>query len=139
VGLGTATPAAQFEVNGTEDVRNTLTLFPNGSAPTLTVNGTAFNVSNTGLLSFVSGQTFPDAGTITGVVAGTDLTGGGNNGNVTLNLDITKVPQLATANSFTGNQAVNGNVSATQLISTVATGTSPGLRADKDVREGSSL
>ena len=39
--------------------------------------------------------------TITGVTAGTDLTGGGNSGNVTLNLDTTKVPTLAGANTFT--------------------------------------
>ena len=52
-------------------------------------------------------------GGITGVTAGTDLTGGGTSGNVTLNLDTTKVPQLATANVFTGNQTVTGNVIAT--------------------------
>jgi hypothetical protein len=55
-------------------------------------------------------------GTITGVTAGTDLTGGGKTGNVTLNLDITKVPQLATANTFTGDQTVNGNLSATETV-----------------------
>lgn len=42
-------------------------------------------------------------GTITGVTAGTDLTGGGTSGKVTLNVDTTKVPQLAAANTFTGN------------------------------------
>jgi hypothetical protein len=86
VGLGTATPAAQLDVNGTEDIRNTLTLFPNGSAPTLTVNGTALSVSNTGLVSFVSGQTFPGTGTITGVTtaSGSGLTGGGTSGNLNL-------------------------------------------------------
>jgi len=56
------------------------------------------------------------AGTITGVTAGTDLTGGGSSGNVTLNLDTTKVPQLAVANTFTGSQTVNGNLSATGLV-----------------------
>jgi hypothetical protein len=38
---------------------------------------------------------------ITGVTAGTDLTGGRKSGNVTLDLDTTKVPRLATANTFT--------------------------------------
>src|SRR5207245_6996424 len=57
------------------------------------------------------------AGTNTGVTAGTDLTGGGSSGKVTLNLDITKVPQLNTANNFTGNQAVTGNISAIGAIS----------------------
>ena len=55
-------------------------------------------------------------GTITGVTAGTDLLGGGTSGNVTLNLDTTKVPQLNAANTFTGNQTVNGNLSATGLV-----------------------
>ncbi len=55
-------------------------------------------------------------GQITGVTAGTDLTGGGTSGNVTLNLNTAKVPQLATANTFTGNQTVNGNLSATGSV-----------------------
>ena len=54
--------------------------------------------------------TLKGSGTITGVTAGTDLTGGGTSGAVTLNVDTTKVPQLAAANTFTGNQTVNGNV-----------------------------
>jgi hypothetical protein len=55
-------------------------------------------------------------GTITGVTPGRDMTGGGTSGNVTLGLDVTKVPELAAANTFTGNQTVNGNVSATGLV-----------------------
>jgi hypothetical protein len=168
LGIATTTPAALLDINGTSDLRNTLTLFPNGSAPTLSVNGTAFEVSNTGLVGFVKGQTFPGTGTITGVTTasgsglsgggttgtlslsllktcatgqllqwngnawvcatagtgtitgvtpGTDLTGGGTSGNVTLNLDTTKVPQLNSANTFTGNQAVTGNLSASGSIS----------------------
>ena len=50
-------------------------------------------------------------GTIAGVTAGTDLTGGGTAGIVTLNLDTTKVPQLIANNSFTGNESVTGNLS----------------------------
>jgi hypothetical protein len=46
-------------------------------------------------------------GTITGVTAGTDLTGGGTAGKVTLNLDTTKVPQLSSANTFTGSQSLS--------------------------------
>jgi hypothetical protein len=56
-------------------------------------------------------------GTITGVTAGTDLTGGGSSGNVTLNLNTANVPLLAAANTFTGNQAVNGNLTATGSVS----------------------
>ncbi len=55
-------------------------------------------------------------GTITGVTAGTDLTGGGTSGNVTLNLNTANVPLLAAANTFTGNQTVNGNLSATGVV-----------------------
>jgi len=47
-------------------------------------------------------------GTITSVTAGTDLTGGGTSGKVTLNLDTTQVPQLAAANIFTNNQTIAG-------------------------------
>ncbi|MGA9898829.1 MAG: tail fiber domain-containing protein, partial [Terriglobales bacterium] len=53
------------------------------------------------------------------VTAGTDLTGGGLvalGGSTTLNLDTTQVPQLNTANTFTGNQTVNGNLSATGVV-----------------------
>ena len=67
------------------------------------------------------------AGTITGVTAGADLTGGGTGGNVTLNLDTTKIPQLNAANSFTGNQTVNGHLtmvgsSVDQLLNVVQQG-----------------
>jgi len=194
VGIATTTPAAKLDVSGTGDVRDTVTLFPKSTHPTLSVHGTAFEVSSTGKVTFVSGQTFPGtgtvtsvasgagltggpithsgtlsiasggvtnamlahssltitanspltgggsvslggstslglekcstnqilkfngsswtcvnapAGTITGVTAGTDLTGGGSSGNVTLNLDTTKVPLLAAANSFTNTNSIS--------------------------------
>src|SRR5208337_3177953 len=48
-------------------------------------------------------------GTITGVFAGSDLTGGGTAGGVTLSLDTTKVPTLAaTSNVFTGSIMASG-------------------------------
>lgn len=63
-------------------------------------------------------------GTITGVTAGTDLTGGGSSGNVTLNLNTTALnatyAQLAAANTFTGNQTVNGSLGVTSAGTTVA-------------------
>jgi hypothetical protein len=75
-------------------------------------NGTAWGCAN------LSG-----GGTITGVTAGADLTGGGTSGSVTLNVDTTKLPQLNYANTFTGNQTVNGNLSATGTV----TGSSFGI------------
>jgi hypothetical protein len=74
VGIGTSTPGAKLEVNGTAKFD--------------------------GLATFATGQTFP--GTVTGVTAGTGLIGGGNGGTVTLNLDTTKVPLLATNDNFGG-------------------------------------
>ena len=80
-------------------------------------NGTAWVCTN------LSG-----GGTITGVTAGIDLNGGGTSGTVTLNLDTTKVPQLNAANTFAGNQIVNGNLIATGYFG-VGTAT-PGVRAE---------
>jgi hypothetical protein len=68
------------------------------SGQVLQWNGTTWACSNAG------------TGTITGVTAGTDLTGGGTGGSVTLNLDTTKVPLLAARNTFTGKQTVNGTL-----------------------------
>jgi hypothetical protein len=67
VGIGTTTPAAALDVSGKGDVRDTLTLFPKGTDPTLAVNGTAFKVDSKGKVTFVSSQTFPGKGTVTSV------------------------------------------------------------------------
>jgi hypothetical protein len=211
VGIGTTTPAAVLDVKGTGDVRDTLTLFPKSTHNALSVHGTAFAVSDTGKVTFITGQTFPGTGTvtsvgsgagltggpitgsgtlsiatagvsnamlqnssitlnansaggvatpgamtlgstytiglkacsanqvleysgsvwscvtlttgtITGVTAGTDLTGGGTSGTVTLNLDTTKVPQLATNNSFTGTQTVSLSSNNAIVASTAGPG-----------------
>ena len=53
------------------------------------------------------------------VAAGTDLTGGGSvslGGTTTLNLDTTKVPQLATSNTFNATQHINGDLDATGSV-----------------------
>jgi hypothetical protein len=140
VGINNLSPSATLDVGGMENIRDTLTLFPKSTDATLAVSGTNFNISSTGKVTFISGQTFPGTGTIkgvtagtdltgggtsgivtlnvdttkvvTGVTAGTDLTGGGQGGSLTLNVDTTKVPQLATSNTFNGNQTVNGTISA---------------------------
>jgi trimeric autotransporter adhesin len=75
-----------------------------GANQVLRWNGSAWACSTAG------------TGTVTGVKAGTDLTGGGTSGNVTLNLNTANVPLLAAANTFTGNQTVNGNLSATGVV-----------------------
>jgi hypothetical protein len=208
IGIGTVTPAASLDVGGKTDLRDTLTLFPKGTDNNLAVSGTTFKIGSTGLITFVAGQTFPGAGTITGVTtatgsglsgggkagtlslkvpaagitnamlqnptltlnanaagglttpgamtlgstytiglkpcatnqvlqytgsvwncssagtgtitgvtAGSDLTGGGTGGSVTLNLDTTKVPLLNAGNTFVGNQGITGNLTATGSIS----------------------
>jgi hypothetical protein len=51
IGIATTTPAATLDVNGTTDIRNTLTLYPNGANNTLAVHGTSFTVASTGSVS----------------------------------------------------------------------------------------
>ena len=99
MGIGTTTPAAKLEVGGTANFD--------------------------GAVTFAAGQTFPGTGTITQVAAGTDLTGGGTAGSVTLNLDTTKVPTLSAASnvfaggisatSFSGSGTNVTNVNAAKL------------------------
>ena len=76
VGINTTTPAAALDVKGKGDVRDTLTLFPKGTHPVLSVHGTALSIDNTGTVMFVAGQTFPGTGTVTSVGSGAGLTGG---------------------------------------------------------------
>jgi hypothetical protein len=99
--------------NDTSNHSGTLNLlFASGKA---TPAETGLSIASNGKIVFSTGQTFPGTGTITGVTAGTGLTGGGTSGNITLNLDTTQVPQLAANNTFTGTQTVNGTVAATFL------------------------
>jgi hypothetical protein len=100
--------------NDTANPSATLNLLSSTTSAAATETGFHFNANGT--INFAPGQTFPGTGTgngtITGVTAGTGLIGGGNTGNVTLNLDTTKVPLLAAStNTFTGSQSVGGNLS----------------------------
>jgi len=102
--------------NNTTTPSGTLNLlFSSGNNPPAE---TGLHVASNGQITFAAGQTFPGTGngTITGVTAGTGLTGGGSSGSVTLNLDTTKVPQLNATNTFNANQTVNGNVNATGVV-----------------------
>ena len=90
------------------------------TAPTTPLAETGFSINANGTINFAPGQTFPGGtgtGTITGVTAGTALTGGGTTGSVTLNLDTTKVPLLAGGNTFIGNQTITGNLTASGTAS----------------------
>src|SRR5579871_359454 len=82
----------------------TIGLKPCSTSQVLQYNGTSWNCAAAG------------TGTITGVTAGTDLTGGGTGGNVTLNLNTTKVPQLATSNTFAATQNITGDLDATGSV-----------------------
>jgi len=78
----------------------------------LSVNG------STGIISFANGQTFPSAGTVTSVSAGSGLAGGPITGSGALSLDTAFTnnlyPQLATANTFaTGTQAIQTGAAGT--------------------------
>ena len=101
--------------NNTASPSGTLNLLFGSGSNTPTETG--LNISSNGQIAFASGQTFPGAGTITGVTtaAGSGLTGGGTSGNVTLGVDSTQVPFLGTSNTFTGNQTVNGSLTASAL------------------------
>src|SRR5579862_8607634 len=88
----------------------TLDLMYGSGAAAPTETGLKFN--NKGLITFAAGQTFPGTGkgTITGVTAGTGLSGGGTTGAVTLNLDTTEIPELTTNNVFSGTEQFKGAV-----------------------------
>jgi hypothetical protein len=128
---GVSLPVAQtFELavepigNDTAEASSALeVLFGQGTAaPT----PTGLSIGANGRITFAPGQTFPGTadGTITGVTAGTDLTGGGTSGNVTLNLNVAntdvRYARLAAANSFTANQTVKGSVTASSFVGTGA-------------------
>ncbi len=118
VGIGTATPASTLDVHGNANFTGAITFAPGQTFPgTGTITGVAAGTDLTGGGS--SGSVTLNVDTtkvVTGVIAGTDLTGGGNGGVQTLSLDTTKVPQLNTSNTFTGNQTVNGNLTATGVV-----------------------
>jgi hypothetical protein len=65
---------------------------------------TGLNIASNGQIAFAKGQTFPGAGTITGVTPGPGLTGGGTSGSVNLS-----VPNGGITNPMLQNSSVNVN------------------------------
>jgi hypothetical protein len=106
IGIGTTAPAATLDVSGKADVRDTLTLFPKSTDNTLAVSGTAFNISSLGKVTFIPGQTFPGAGTITGITtaSGSGLSGGGTTGTLSL-----KVPAAGITNAMLADSKITLN------------------------------
>jgi hypothetical protein len=106
IGINTTTPAALLDVNGKTDIRDTLTLYPKSTDNTLAVNGTSFKIDSTGKVTFISGQTFPGAGTITGITtaSGSGLSGGGSTGTLSL-----KVPSAGINNTMLANSKITLN------------------------------
>lgn len=139
-GTGTVTSVATGKglTGGPITTTGTLAIDPT-VVPLLNTNDTF-----TGLITFAKGQTFPGAGTITGVTAGTDLTGGGTSGNVTLNVDTVglnlQYPQLTANNFFTGTQFIentttiegNNPSGVLQVTNTATSGHAPAIVGTTD-------
>jgi hypothetical protein len=75
---------AEPTANNTSNPSASLNLLfgSNGNTPA----ETGLSVASNGVVTFAPGQTFPGAGTITAVMAGSGLTGGGSHGSATLSL-----------------------------------------------------
>jgi trimeric autotransporter adhesin len=104
---------------------------------------TGFYLNSNGTIHFAPGQTFPGtgAGTITGVTAGTGLTGGGTSGNVTLNVNAATISTLAGNNTFTGSNVFVPSIYADLDVNIDNTNAnngnnSPGLRFGSASGEG---
>ena len=84
-----------FAVSNTDSIAegSTNQYFTNARARTaISVSGDLSYNSSTGVISFTN-----DAGDISSVVAGTLLDGGGTSGDVTLNVDLTELPDMTAA------------------------------------------
>jgi len=114
-GTATAVPQTfqlQAEPAGNDTATTSGTLNLLYATGTATPAETGLKISSKGVITFATGQAFPGtgAGTISGVTAGTGLTGGGTSGDVTLNLNTAKIPLLASKNAFTAINSFAGNV-----------------------------
>ena len=77
-------------------------------------------------ITFASGQTFPGTGTITGVTAGTGLSGGGSSGSVTVNLNTSYLnsnyASLSSSDTFTSPVTVSGSGNPQLKVTTTGPG-----------------
>jgi hypothetical protein len=96
------------------------------SSGTSTLANTGLSIASNGTLTFAAGQTFPGTGTITGITPGTDLTGGGTSGNVTLNLDTTRVVTGVLAGTDLTGGGTSGTVTLGLDTTKVVTGVTAG-------------
>jgi hypothetical protein len=128
-GNNTSAPSATFNL-----------LYSNGS----TAAETGFHFNPNGTITFAAGQTFPGgtgSGTITGVAAGTGLTGGGTSGKVTLNVNTAQIASLAGNNTYTGSNVFVPSIYEDTDINIDNTNAnsgniSPGLRLGQASGEG---
>ncbi|HET9307737.1 MAG TPA: hypothetical protein VFO46_17085 [Candidatus Sulfotelmatobacter sp.] len=110
----------------------------NTSAPSATLNllfgsgttapvETGLRLSNKGVFTFATGQTFPGTGTLTGATtaSGSGLTGGGTTG--TLSLSLLKTCTTNQILQWNGTSWVCANAAGTGTITGVTTGTGSGL------------
>ena len=114
---------AEAAGNDTPNPSGTLNLLyaPGSGAPA----ETGFQVNSRGLVTFAAGQTFPGAGTITGVTAGGGLTGGGTSGTVSVGL----------TSACASGQVLQWNGS-TWVCSTASAGTITGVTAGAGLSGG---
>lgn len=115
---------------GNNTAAPSITLQLQSSITTAVPVNTGFYFNADGTIHFASNQTFPGTGpgTLTGITAGTGLTGGGTSGNVTLGIDPTQIPELAAAtNVFTGSQSIGGAIKVGQDASVAGTLNANGL------------
>jgi hypothetical protein len=140
-------PAFQWQAeptgNDTTSPGATFNMLASATGGTPAETGLYFNTNGT--LHFASGQTFPGTGTgngtITGVTAGTGLTGGGTSGKVTLNVNTGIIPTLSGNNTFTGSNTFKPSIYEDTDINIDNTnandgGVSPGLRFGSASGEG---
>jgi len=105
-----------------------------------------FSGSNTfsKAITFASGQTFPSTGTITGVTAGTGLSGGGSSGAVTLSVNAAALEStyngvyagLSASNTFTGTNNFSGGSNFHGLVTVQSSTTGAAVLASGNATSG---